>query len=436
MKTLTMKKLCRWYLLALATIFLLGFFPGGYTCITAAKLTLYLALSGLLAAGALLCRLKGRPEPPEQRSRAALPLLLFWLWSLISALCSPWAGEALLFGSRDEGMLTLSLYCLSFFLLAHYAQPEKRLLYVFAAAMSLNCLLCFWQLLDGNPLGLYPAGLRWSGRYLDYNGAFLGLTGNAGLSGAVLCFAFPAFWVSALRLKKPLLLLPAALCLAVLLLSEVRGAQLGALAGSLLALPVVLPLGGRGKRRLLLALLLAALCLLGLLYLRDFGGTPGEVHALLHGRAEDGFGSGRIFIWRNALALLPERLLLGGGPDTFGHRMTEPFTRVLPDGSTLVRSIDCAHNEYLNLLINQGLVGLLCYLSALAVSLLRWCRSRSAAAAITGSCLLCYCIQAFFGISMPANGGFFWALWGLLEASLRLEAGTAEKRNEKRASQL
>ena len=423
MKTLTMKGLCRSFLLALATLFLLGAAPGGYTCITAAKLVLYLALAGLFAAGALYCALRGAVKIPGRGSPAALPLLLFWLWSLLSALLSPWAGKALLFGCRDEGMLTLTLYCLSFLLLAHYALPEKRLLYVFAGAMSLNCLLCIWQLLDGNPLGLFPGQLRWSGRYQDYNGAFLGLTGNAGLGGALLCMAFPAFWAGALRLKKHLLLLPAALCLGVLLCSEVRGAQLGALAGSLLALPVVLPLQRRGKRRLLLALLLLLLCLLALIYLHDFGGTLGEAHALLHGRAEDGFGSGRIFIWRHVWKLLPERLLLGGGPDTLGLRMTEAFTRVLPDGSILTRSIDCAHNEYLNILVNQGLVGLLCYLAALGVSLLRWCKSRSDAAAITGACLLCYCIQAFFGISMPANGGFFWALWGLLEASLRLEAG-------------
>ncbi len=421
-----MKGLCRIYLPALATLFLLGFGPGGYTRITDAKLLLYLLLAGLFAAGALYCALRGKPEKPARWSPAALPLLLFWLWSLISALCSPWRGEALLFGGRDEGMLTLTLYCLSCLLLAHWARPEKMLLYVFAGAMSLNCIVCILQLWDLNPLGLFPGALRWSGRFRDYNGAFLGLTGNAGMSAALLCMAFPAFWAGALRLRRPLLLLPAALCLGVLLACQVQGAQLGALAGSLLALPVLLPLERQGRRRLLLLLVLLALLFLLLVYCCDFGGMLGEAHALLRGRAEDSFGSGRIFIWRRALALLPDRLLLGGGPDTFGHRMTEPFTRVLPDGSVLTRSIDCAHNEYLNILINQGLPGLLFYLAALGCSLLRWLKSRSASAAICGACLLCYCIQAFFGISMPGNGGFFWALWGLLEASLRLERETPE----------
>ena len=36
----------------------------------------------------------------------------------------------------------------------------------------------------------------------------------------------------------------------------------------------------------------------------------------LHGRLEDSFGSGRIYIWKKTAALVPEHLWFGGGPDT------------------------------------------------------------------------------------------------------------------------
>ena len=199
--------------------------------------------------------------------------------------------------------------------------------------------------------------------------------------------------------------------------------MLGAVCGSVLALPVVLPLGKTGRKRLRLGILCAAALGLALLWLLPLPGTLGEAHALLRGKAEDSFGSGRIYIWRNTLPLLRERLLTGGGPDTFSHRMTAVFTRTGENGKTIRRTIDSAHNEYLNILINQGLPALLFYLAALVCSLVRWFRRRGgAAAALIGAALFCYALQAFFGISTPSCAGFFWVFWGLLEAAFGPEA--------------
>ena len=409
---------CRWFCCAAASVFLLGFGPAGYRQITGAKLILFYAVWGSFLAALGFCALTGRLRLLRRPGPAQVLVLLYWLASLVSALASPWRREALLGGPRDEGLLTITLYAAAFLALSCFSVPGKRMLQVFAAAVTLNCLVALLQFMGLDPLGLYPEGLGWADRHTGYNGAFIGLTGNADFAAAILSLAFPLCWTAALRLKRPLYLIPALLSLLVLILGETKGGLLGAVCGSVLALPVVLPLGKTGRKRLRLGILCAAALGLALLWLLPLPGTLGEAHALLRGKAEDSFGSGRIYIWRNTLPLLRERLLTGGGPDTFSHRMTAVFTRIDENGKTIRRTIDCAHNEYLNILVNQGLPALLFYLAALLCSFVRWFRRRGdAAAALAGAALLCYALQAFFGISTPPCTGFFWIVWGLLEAA-------------------
>ena len=409
---------CRWFCCAAASVFLLGFGPAGYRQITGAKLILFYAVWGSFLAALGFCALTGRLRLLRRPGPAQVLVLLYWLASLVSALASPWRREALLGGPRDEGLLTITLYAAAFLALSCFSVPGKRMLQVFAAAITLNCLVALLQFMGLDPLGLYPEGLGWADRHTGYNGAFIGLTGNADFAAAILSLAFPLCWTAALRLKRPLYLIPALLSLLVLILGETKGGLLGAVCGSVLALPVVLPLGKAGRKRLRLGILCAAALGLALLWLLPLPGTLGEAHALLRGKAEDSFGSGRIYIWRNTLPLLRERLLTGGGPDTFSHRMTAVFTRIDENGKTIRRTIDCAHNEYLNILVNQGLPALLFYLAALLCSFVRWFRRRGgAAAALAGAALLCYALQAFFGISTPTCTGFFWIVWGLLEAA-------------------
>ncbi len=415
----TSRDLCFWFCLAAATVFFLGFGPKGYQHITGTKLVLFYALYGSFLAALAVCACMGRLRPARRPGLPQLFVLLYWVMTLISALCSPWRREAVLGGARDEGLIAVTVYVLVFLALSAWAEPDKWMLRVFAAAVTADCLVCFLQLMGLNPLGLFPSSLGWADRNVAYNGAFLGLTGNADFTASVLSLAFPLCWAAAVRAKKPLYLIPAAMSLAVLILGETGGGLLGALCGSVLALPVVLPLGKKGRRILWLCIL--GLALLGLLLLLalPLPGMLGEAHALLHGRAEDSFGSSRIYIWRNTLPLLGERILLGGGADTFSHRMTAVFTRTLEDGSVLRRSIDCAHNEYLNLWVNQGLPALVFHLAALGYSLARWFRRRGGTAAVLlGAAVLCYGLQAVFGISTPSCTALFWVFRGLLEAAL------------------
>lgn len=140
------------------------------------------------------------------------------------------------------------------------------------------------------------------------------------------------------------------------------------------------------------------------------GGFLQQAHELLHGHWDDSFGSNRLFIWRQVWGLVCENPLLGGGPDSLGLRGLEGFSRYNEaTGSIVSSSIDVAHNEYLNILVNQGALALAAYLTALGASMVRWWKHPGdRARAIAGAGALFYLIQAFFGISMCLTAPYLW----------------------------
>ncbi len=426
MKKWSLGRICGLYQLLMTTVFLLAVLPKhGYLYISETKFAVFAAMTALFLLAFLWVYRKEKRPGGKRPDPVRLLLLGFWAWSLLSALCSPWRGMALLGGPRLDGMATLTLYCAAFFALSEGAGGEEGPpLWPLAAAALLYCLVALLQFFDLNPLWLYPPGLRWSGRETAYNGAFLSLTGNADLSASVLSLGFALFWSSALGRKQWRYLLPAAACLGVLLASGVRGGLLAAFCALLLCLPAQLEMRRSVRLCVYASLGIVLLSTLMLLWFLPAEGTLGEVHELLHGNARDSFGTGRIYIWRNVWELVKERPLLGGGPDTLGERGLS-FTRLLPEGGVLSRGIDSAHCEYLNLLVNQGAPALLLFLAALGNTLFRAFRSRQGDVPVLRAVLLTYLIGALFGVSMPSNTAFFWLCWGLLEGRLGNEASAA-----------
>lgn len=145
-------------------------------------------------------------------------------------------------------------------------------------------------------------------------------------------------------------------------------------------------------------------------------GTLYELSQVLHGNLRPEFGSSRIAIWRESLSLVPERLLLGGGPDTLAQRLNMVF-----ESGGRASMVTNAHNLYLDLWVNIGLPGTLAFCAALLSSLWRGIglRKRPAVFILLGA-VLCYSIQAFFSFSACITAPFFWIAWGLLERQLTL----------------
>ena len=280
--------------------------------------------------------------------------------------------------------------------------------------MTLFCALCLVQMQGYNPFELYPAGYNYFDADIAYAGVYLGTLGNAGLVAALLCLMLPLFWVVLVKgrtKERFLLTVPAALCLAVLLRMNVQAGLVALLLGMPITLCAALPLT-REKRRWMWGAL-AALFVAALLwvYFGDHAdGTLRELREILHGNWDPSFGSGRVYIWQTLWRRLDEHPWLGIGPDTLA-------ALGIGMGTNAALVVDTAHNEYLNILFQQGLLSLIPYLLALLLSAVHWlCRApRGAIAAALGSSVLLYCIQAFFSFSMCPSAGLFWIIWALLE---------------------
>ncbi len=141
--------------------------------------------------------------------------------------------------------------------------------------------------------------------------------------------------------------------------------------------------------------------------------TMAELAAVLRGSAEDSFGTGRVGVWRQTLALItPARLPFGYGPDMFGTVYLHHYGgAVLEAGAEI---LDKAHNEYLQLLFEEGLLALLALVAAWGFTLWRARRALGqtpALAVFVG--LIFWLVQAFFNIATPFTQPLAWAFWGI-----------------------
>ena len=132
-----------------------------------------------------------------------------------------------------------------------------------------------------------------------------------------------------------------------------------------------------------------------------------EFSEFLKGNGQPHFGSGRLSIWSPALKAAENNLFFGTGPDTFRY-LGLKFEWLRPDGSVSTQYITAAHNDYLNILVSQGLLALISYLAMLFILAVRFCRSSSVGVILCGCFVFVFAVQLFFGISMPVNMPFFW----------------------------
>jgi len=403
------------------SLFLLLIPRDGYSVIADFKYSLFLILSLsyiilMLAALAAAFALGKKPAFKKHMTPVNIALAFYLAFTVVSACLSPYGTETLLGGTRHDGLLAILIYACTFLLLSRYFRPQKWHLVLFAVSVAAFCFISLLQLEGFNPLGLYPNGFDYFGADVDYAGAYIGTVGNTNLAAPILAGAAALFFAVIIRPGDPrrvLLAVPLALALYVLIKTDVSSALL-ALA---LFLPISLPaFAGTSKKRRLAAFIATALILTAALLiflLCDFTqGVLGEISLFLKGKGQPGFGSGRLYIWKSALDAAAENPLFGTGPDTFRFLGLE-FIEL--SGETSL--ITAAHNDYLNILVNQGIFALASYLVFLGLLAAKWYTGEENTARLAAGCFAAvFAMQLFFGISMPVNAPFFWLALAILNS--------------------
>lgn len=389
----------------------------GYADITRSKFLLFAALTALWLAALAVCAVKYRWRPARPGA-FALWALAFMAAVCLSTLCSGRISYCLLGSARRDGAVTLLLYGAIALGVSRWGEMRERYVNLTALAAALCCLVAILQLFRVNVLGLFPEGLSFYDAGTRYTGEFLGTIGNTNLLAAWFCLVIPLLSVSALRsrgARRWLLLLPAAACLALLIVIRAESGLVGCLGCAIVVAPYYVNYTGRKRAARILICCLVALVVLGILliyFAPPGGGTLWELSEILHGRAQDGFGSSRVAIWREALRLFWERPLTGGGPDTFGLRSALDFERYVPEtGLTLTAHADNAHCELLSYLVNLGVLGLAAYAALVLTALRRWLRGSGPE---YGAGLVCYLVQSLFGLGLCLVVPVAWIYMGLI----------------------
>lgn len=184
----------------------------------------------------------------------------------------------------------------------------------------------------------------------------------------------------------------------------------------------------KSMRRFFLTADIAAV-LLGFAAVWFWPGTEGtiyELSAIFHGQLSDSFGSSRIRIWRDCLALVGEHPFFGGGPGTLSLRLDIEFSRYVPEtGITLRSFVDNAHNVYLANLVNTGIAGLAAQLCCYILAARSAVKSSDPLSLPFALGALCCAAQDFFGLGLCLSEPLLWIILALMCAQGKtLEAET------------
>ena len=163
---------------------------------------------------------------------------------------------------------------------------------------------------------------------------------------------------------------------------------------------------------LILLVIIMAINLIPYLAVASDNKTIHDANEIIGGNFDDRLGSNRMFVWKRSLSMVPERLWLGYGPDNFYILFTSKYGKEAMEKNFV--NYDKAHNEYIQNLFDNGVLGLCALLMFYSIVIYRIHRKKNHSLSLgIYLSLVCFLIQAFFNFSSPFAHPIVWAMWGI-----------------------
>ena len=319
---------------------------------------------------------------------------LFLLFALVSTLLARDVTIAWLGSPKWYTGLSTYLFCISLFVLASRTDRTFNYFIPMAAAASMVSVIAVMQHYG---LNIVPHELSREGL------ASFGTMGHPNWLGTYIILVLPAAIYFYMQKKHLLWLLGSALIYAALLATMTRGAWLSFLVVFIIISFYFLRDSKNIKHFLLLLLVLVIVTLIFLPYedwtlFQRASTIQDEVESSV--KLEDRGGSRRIFIWKEAIKVVPDNWLFGLGADNFSEAMV-----MTPGGIPYHKT----HNIYLEILVTMGLFAFISYMAFISYILFRSMKQSFLFVIV----ILAYLLNGLFNHGVIEVFPLFWVVLGL-----------------------
>ena len=318
-----------------------------------------------------------------------------------------------LFGSifRHEGFFQI-LYYYSLFYLSTYIKDDnfkEKIIYMILTVGIINCLFSWEQVNLRIPFSI-PTQVN----YIFYADGF---TTHSNFLGTLLtiCYALSIGMAVLINNKKYFIL--SFLFFFGILLSNCTSSLI-----TVLILTFFLFLKGivEKKRKQIRKLVLFIVACMFLIFVLDkynytdliseFSQTLNEANQISSGNIDNTYGTGRFYIWQEIIIRLPKYIWTGTGIDCLLLIDNYPILDAFRE-----HYVDKAHNEFLNILITEGVVVFVIYLAFLYGVICNYIKNRdNQVNKILFFAFVSYIFQAMFNIRVIEVAPYFFIIAGLL----------------------
>lgn len=337
-------------------------------------------------------------------------LLLIIIFSIISVIFSINKNVSIFgFKGRYEGLLTILYYFSIYLISTNIEKKHKKLIIYFLLFIGIiNTIYAVFQILEIKGIMIrYNNKKPWATGFVN-NPNFYGIL-------TLLCISYSiGLFIDEERIQSKIIY---GLLIFIFMIGLLISNGLSSLVGLIVVLTYILIYIIKYKKIKELIILLLILLTSTLLItkankttlIKDLIKTKNQTIEITKGNLNDKYGTNRIFIWKNTIKRIPNHILTGAGIDNFYYAFGE---KPLKDNRW---TYDKAHNEYLQILICEGIFALMSYLLLFGwVTIKGTINNYKNKEIYLILPVIGYLTQAFFNISVIEVAPFFYISLGLL----------------------